>query len=158
LTPSNGSEESAMETNKDYKELLALFNAHSVDYMIIGAYALAFHGSPRYTGDLDIYLRPDHENAGRVLSSLDAFGFGGLDVAVDDLAVPGKVVQLGYPPVRIDLVTSITGVTWEDAAAGRVAGHYGNIPVTYLGKNEMIRNKRALGRKKDEADIEALGE
>lgn len=147
-----------METNKDYKELLALFNAHSVDYVIIGAYALAFHGSPRYTGDLDIYLRPDQENAGRVLSSLDAFGFGGLGVAVEDLAVPGKVVQLGYPPVRIDLVTSITGVTWEEAAAGRVAGHYGNIPVTYLGKNEMIRNKRALGRKKDEADIEALGE
>ena len=158
MTQWNGFGKSAMETSKDFSELLALFNAQGVDFIIVGAYALAHHGSPRYTGDLDILLRPDRENAARVLKALQAFGFGGLDVTVDDLASPDRVVQLGYPPVRIDLVTSLTGVTWEEAAAGRVTGRYGDVPVSYLGRNELIRNKRALGRKKDEADIEALGE
>ena len=147
-----------METIKDYRELLALFNAHEVDYLIVGAYALAHYGAPRYTGDLDVYLRPDRENAARALQALDAFGFGGLDVTVEDLAVPGKVVQLGYPPIRIDLVTSLTGITWREAASGKVKASYGAIPVSYIGRNELIRNKRALGRMKDLADVEALGE
>jgi len=146
-----------METKKDFKELLALFNAHEVDCLLVGAYALAYYGAPRYTGDLDIYVRPDRENAVRVLKALDAFGFGGLAVTIEDLAVPDKIVQLGYPPVRIILVTPHTGVTWDEAAAGRVKAAYGDVPVSYLGRNELIRNKRALGRKKDIADIEALG-
>jgi len=155
---SNGFGESDMETRRDFSELLTLFNANNVDYLIVGAYALAHHGSPRYTGDLDILLRPDRENAARVLKALTAFGFGGLDVTIDDLAAPDKVVQLGYPPVRVDFLTSLTGVTWEEAAAGRVKARYGDVPVSYIGRNELIRNKRALGRKKDEADIESLGE
>jgi hypothetical protein len=147
-----------METIKDYSELLALFNAQEVDYLIVGAYALAYYGAPRYTGDLDIYVRPDQNNAARVLRALDAFGFGGLDVTIEDLAVPNKVVQLGYPPVRIDLVTSLTGITWQEAASGRAKASYGAVPVFYIGRNELIRNKRILGRMKDLADVEALGE
>ena len=147
-----------METKRDYKELLALFNDHGVDYVIVGAFALAFHGAPRYTGDLDILVRPDGENASRIVTALAVFGFDSLGISREDLVGPDKVLQLGYPPVRIDLVTSLTGITWEEAAAGRVRAEYGDVPVAYLGKQELIRNKRALGRKKDEADLEALGE
>lgn len=141
----------------DFKELLALFNAHRVEYIIVGAYALACHGAPRFTGDLDVYVRPTVDNAHQILAALDAFGFGSLGLTVADILKPDMVIQLGVPPVRIDLLTSLSGLTWEEAWAGKVAGVYGNVPVWYLGRNEYIRNKRACGRKKDLADLEALG-
>ena len=147
-----------MEVQQDFRDLLALFNAHKVDYIIVGAHALAYHGAPRYTGDMDILVCPDLENAKRILSALDEFGFGSLGLKVEDFTVPDKVVQLGVAPVRLDLVTSLTGVSWEDVAAGRVGGSYGNLEVYYIGKKEFILNKRALGRKKDIADLEAIGE
>jgi len=147
-----------MEVQPDFRDLLALFNAHEVDYMIVGAYALAYHGAPRYTGDIDILVRPDSENAQRILHALDEFGFGSVHLTVEDFAVPDKVVQLGVPPVRVDIVTSITGVSWEEAAAGRQPGYYGDVAVYYIGRKQFIFNKRATGRKKDLADIEALGE
>ena len=144
-----------MEVQKDFRELLALFNGHKVDYIIVGAYALAYLGVPRYTGDLDILVRPD---ASRVLAALNEYGFGSLGLTVEDFSSTGKVVQLGVAPVRVDIVTSLTGITWEEAAAGRVEGDYGGVAVHYLGKAAFVRNKRALGRKKDLADIEAIGE
>lgn len=147
-----------MEVHPDYKELLALFNEHGVEYVIVGAYALAYHGAPRYTGDMDIYVQPTPENAARVLRALDAFGFGSLGLKPTDLQKPDQVVQLGVPPVRIDLITSLTGVSWEQACAGRVRGKFGDVEVFYLGRDQYTANKRALGRKKDLADLEALGE
>lgn len=147
-----------MEVQQDFRDLLALFNAHKVDYIIVGAHALAYHGAPRYTGDMDIFVRPDPNNARRILSALNEFGFGSLDVTVEDLALPDKVVQLGITPVRVDIMTSITGVSWEDAKAGRVSGTYGGLKVYYIGKKEFVLNKRAIGRKKDLADLEAVGE
>jgi hypothetical protein len=147
-----------MEIQLDFKDLLALFNAHKVDYIIVGAYALAFHGAPRYTGDMDIYVKPDLENARRILAALDEFGFGAVGLSPTDFEEPNKVIQLGVPPVRVDLVTSITGVTWDEAFLGKVEGKYGNVPVHFIGRDHFILNKRALGRKKDLADLEALGE
>ena len=147
-----------MEAQSDFKELLALFNEHKIEYLIVGAYALAYHGAPRYTGDMDILVRPDAENAQRIVAALEKFGFGSLGLTVKDFSEPGNVVQLGIAPVRIDIVTSITGVSWKEAAADGAAGIYGDVPVRYLGRFSFIRNKRALGRKKDLADIEALGE
>ncbi len=147
-----------MEVQKDFKELLELFNAREVDYVIIGAYALAFHGAPRYTGDLDILVKPDSDNAGRILRALEEFGFGDLDLSNDDLTLPGRVIQLGVAPVRIVIATSITGLTWKQVAANRVTGDYGDVPVYFIGKEDFIANKRALGRHRDLADIEALGE
>lgn len=147
-----------MEVQQDFRELLASFNAHNVDYMIVGAHALAYHGVPRYTGDMDILVRRDPENAGRILRALDEFGFGSLGLTAEDFTAPDKVVQLGVAPVRIDIVTSITGVSWAEAAAGAVEGNYGDVAVRYIGKKEFIVNKRVLGRKKDLADLEALGE
>jgi hypothetical protein len=127
-------------------------------YIIVGAHALAFHGAPRYTGDMDILARPDSENAQRILSALNEFGFGSLGLTVGDFTSLDKVVQLGVAPVRVDIVTSITGVSWEDAYAARVAGTYGGLEVYYIGRKQFILNKRAIGRKKDLADLEAIGE
>jgi len=146
-----------MEVQQDFRDLLALFNAHHVEYIIVGAHALAYHGAPRYTGDMDILVRPHPENAKRIMEALDEFGFGSLGLVAQDFTAPDRVTQLGVAPVRIDIVTSITGVSWEEAAAGRVQGSYGDVVVHFLGRQEFILNKRALGRKKDQADLEALG-
>jgi hypothetical protein len=147
-----------MEVQKDFRELLELFNAHKVEYLIVGGYALAFHGVPRYTGDIDIFVKPDTENALRILKALDEFGFGSLDLKEEDFRSPNKVVQLGYPPVRIDIITSISGLSWDEAYEELDKGKYGDVPVYYIGLNHYILNKRASGRKKDIADLEALGE
>ena len=147
-----------MEMQPDFKELLALFNAHHVEYMIVGGYALAFHGAPRFTGDLDVFVQPDPENAQRILAALETFGFASVGLTPGDFSHPDQVVQLGVPPVRIDLLTSLTGASWDEACAGRTAGRYGDVPVYYIGREQFIANKRATGRQKDLADLEMLGE
>ena len=147
-----------MDLQPDFKELLALFNARRVEYLIVGAYALAFHGAPRYTGDIDLLVRPTPENAKAILAALADFGFASLGLSEGDFLQSDRVIQLGVPPVRIDLLTSLTGLTWEEANAHRAAGQYGDVTVHFIGKTEYIRNKKATGRKKDEADIEALGD
>lgn len=147
-----------MEVQRDFKELLELFNAHKVDYVIIGAYALAFHGVPRYTGDMNILVKPDGDNARKILDALDEFGFGDLELSSDDLTLPGRLIQLGVSPVRIDIATSITGLTWDRVAKNKVSGDYDEVPVYFIGKKDFIANKKALGRHRDLADIEALGE
>lgn len=147
-----------MEIQKDFKELLELFNAHKVEYVIVGSYALAFHGAPRFTGDIDLLVKPDTGNAGKILVALKDFGFGSLNLCEEDFVHIGNVIQLGVPPVRIDIMTSLTGIDWEKAQAGKIVGNYGGVAVCFLGRNEFISNKRAVGRKKDLADIEALDE
>jgi hypothetical protein len=147
-----------MEVQKDFKELLELFNVHKVKYLIVGGYALAYHGAPRYTGDIDIFVQPERENALCILKALDEFGFGSIGLKEEDFQLPDKVVQLGYPPIRIDIITSISGVFWDQAYKGREKGEYGDVPVYFIGRKDYILNKRSSGRKKDLADIEALGE
>ena len=147
-----------MEVQPDFRDLLELFNKYKVDYIIVGAYALGFHGAPRYTGDLDVFVKPDPINAKRIMQALQEFGFGSVDLTSADFEEEGKVVQLGFPPVRVDIITSITGVSWEKARSGRVKGPFGDLKVHYLGRDDFIANKRALGRKKDLADLEAVGE
>ena len=147
-----------MEVQQDFRDLLELFNKNKVDYIIVGAYALGFHGAPRYTGDLDIFVRPDPVNAKSIMKALHEFGFGSVGLTEADFEEEGKVVQLGFPPVRIDLITSITGVSWEKARSGRMDGSFGDLMVHYIGREDFISNKRALGRKKDIADLEAVGE
>ena len=147
-----------METQPDFRELLVLFNARHVEYLIVGGYALAFHGAPRFTGALDLFVNPDAANAQRILTALEAFGFASVGLTPSDFERPDQVVQLSVPPVRIDLITSITGVSWDEAWAGRIAGRYGDIPVSYIGRAQCIANKRATGRTKDVADLEVLGE
>jgi len=147
-----------MEVQPDFKELLELLNAHKAEFIIVGAYALAFHGVPRFTGDIDIFVKPAPENAEKILAALEEFGFVSLNLTISDFQDPDKVVQLGIAPVRVDLITSLTAVSWQEAFSGKVQGTYGDVPVYYLGRKEFLSNKKALGRKKDLADIEALGE
>jgi hypothetical protein len=147
-----------MEVQPDFRNMLALLNKHGVEYVIVGSYALAHHGAPRNTGDIDLYVRPSPENAGRMVEALREFGFGSLGLAEADFIKPEQVIQLGRPPVRIDLLTSISGVSWEEADRGKAAGTYGEVPVSYLGRTQLTANKRSTGRAKDLADLEALGE
>lgn len=147
-----------MEVHPDFRDLLALLNEHEVEYLIVGGYALAFHGAPRFTGDIDVFVRPEPQNAKRILNALADFGFPFSDLSLDDFQSPDKVVQLGVPPVRVDLITSISGVSWEEAQAHKEPGLFGDVPVSYIGRTEFVANKRASARKKDLADLEALGE
>ena len=150
--------DSTMEVQSDFRDLLALFRKHDVDFILVGAYALAFHGVPRFTGDMDVFVRCDSDNGEKIIAALTDFGFGSLGLTAADFEKPEHVIQLGVAPIRIDLLTSISGVGWAEACAGREEGSYGDVPVAYLGRRELIANKRATGRKKDLADLEALGE
>ena len=141
---------------KDFEELFACLRHRNVKALIVGGYAVAFHGQPRFTKDIDVFIAPSPENAERLLAALTDFGFGGLGLSAGDFSTPGKIVQLGVAPNRVDLLTSIDGVTFEEAWSGRVPGHYGTQAVDYIGRAELIRNKRARGRPQDLLDLEGL--
>jgi Nucleotidyl transferase of unknown function (DUF2204) len=145
-----------MSLNADLKEFIGLLNSRGVDYVIVGAHSLAFHGRPRYTGDLDILVRPSPENAAKLVSLLRDFGFGKADFAESDFTAPERMIQLGRAPNRIDLLTSISGVPIDDAFKSRISTQLEGLPVFVLGKESLIRNKRTVGRPQDIADIESL--
>lgn len=147
-----------MEIYRDFQELLALFNAHNVEYVIVGGYAMAAHGVPRYTADIDLLVNPTPANAARIMAAVNAFGFGSIGLTEVDFCTPGRVVQLGRPPVRIDILTDIEGANWAQIDKGKIKGDYGGVPVWFIGRQEFIANKRAVGRRKDLGDLEALGE
>lgn len=147
-----------MGVPNDFKELLECFNANAVEYLVVGAFARAFHGAPRFTGDIDVLVNPTHENAARVIAALADFGFASLGLVPDDLAKPDQIIQLGVRPIRVDIMTSISGVSWEEAWESREQGLFEGIPAVFIGREQYIRNKRACGRHKDLGDIEALGE
>jgi hypothetical protein len=142
--------------NPDFAEMLRALSAEGVEYMLVGAYAMAAHGVPRATGDIDIWVRPSRENAGRVLRALDRFGAPRFDLTSGDLTRRGTVFQLGVPPRRIDLLTSIDGVTFDIAWRGRVRCRLGSVTVTVIGREALLRNKRATGRPKDRVDLRLL--
>ena len=158
MPPSTSSERSFSDVPSDFRELLECLNAHEIDYLVVGSYALAFHGAPRATGDIDLLVKPDPQNAQRILAALADFGFASLQLDPEDFQLPDKVVQLGVPPIRADLITSISGVPWEQAWDTREAGTIAGVPVHFLGRESYITNKRAAGRSKDLTDIAALGE
>jgi len=141
---------------KDLKEFIELLNARKVDFVIVGGHAVAFHGHPRYTGDLDFFVRPDETNARKILDAVTAFGFAALEISLEDLLRPNMVVQLGRVPNRIDLLTSISGVDFETAWTGKVAGHLGGVPVFFVGFDALVTNKEASGRDQDLADVRKL--
>lgn len=145
-----------MEIYPDFKELFEFFNAQSVEYVVVGGYALAHHGAVRATKDIDLYVRPTKANAERIVAALDAFGFSAIGLKAQDFERPEQIIQIGRPPVRVDIITSIEGVTWEQADAGKSQGDYGGEPVPFLGRAEFIANKKAVGRLQDLADVERL--
>ena len=145
-----------MRLSNDLREFLELLNSRAVDYVIVGAHSLAFHGRPRYTGDLDILVRPTPKNAGNLVAVLNQFGFEDSGFKESDFIEPEQMIQLGRPPNRIDLLTSISGVTTDDAFASRVPAELDGIPIFILSKDALIRNKRAVGRPQDLTDLETL--
>jgi hypothetical protein len=141
-----------------WRAFIELLNSNRVEYVIVGAVALAIHGLPRYTGDLDILVRNSGENAQRLESVLAAFGFTALGLKAADFIEPDRVIQLGVPPIRIDILTSITGIPFEEAWSERIQVDAEGIPVNFIGRQALVRNKRLTGRTQDKADLEALGE
>ena len=145
-----------MGLSKDWKEFLELLNSRGVDYVIVGAHSLALHGRPRYTGDLDILVRSTPENARLLVDLLNEFGFAESGFKEPDFLKAEQLIQLGRAPTRIDLLTSISGVSSDEAFASKVWAELDGIPVSVLGKDALIRNKRAVGRPQDLVDIDML--
>jgi len=145
-----------MLLNKDLREFVESLNSNKVEYLVVGAFAVAWHGYPRFTADLDILVRPNEGNAVRMLEVLRQFGFGSLGIDLGDLTASGQVIQLGVKPNRIDILTSVSGVSFEEAWADRTEGLLDGIPVVYIGRTALIRNKESTGRAKDRGDAEEL--
>ena len=145
-----------MDLAPDFDEFIGCLTAHGVEFLVVGAYALAHHGAPRFTGDLDVLVRPTIENATRLLAALGSFGFPVTELTPAAVADRRKMLQMGLPPVQIHVMSAISGVEWDDAWADRVNGPLGSHTVALLGRRTFILNKRAAGRPKDLADIDAL--
>jgi hypothetical protein len=145
-----------MLVNSDYSDMLSALNDAGAEYLVVGAYAMAAHGVPRATGDIDVWVKPSAENADRVWQALVAFGALRSGVSREDFATPGVVFQIGLPPHRIDLLTAIDGVDFDEAWSDRSSFDYGGVLTHVLSLPALLTNKRATGRTKDLADIEAL--
>ena len=144
----------------DFRDLLEALLRFQARFLVVGAHAMAVHGVPRATADLDVWVECSPSNARRVWDALAAFGapLADLRIAESDLSRPDMVAQLGLPPYRVDLLTGISGVTFEEAWEGRVVAEFSGLQVPYLGREALVQNKRATGRLRDLADLEALGE
>ena len=145
-----------MPLSKDLREFVELLNSNGVEYLVVGGFAVSYHGFARYTGDIDFLVRPSEENSQRVLAALAQFGFGSAGIQAEDIRSPDKVVQLGVPPNRIDIITSISGVNFDDAWESRTAGCLDGVATQFIGREALIRNKESTGRAKDLGDAEEL--
>ncbi|MSV29328.1 MAG: hypothetical protein EXQ52_11405 [Bryobacterales bacterium] len=145
-----------MPLSKGLREFIECLNSNEVEYLVVGALAVSWHGFPRCSGDIDFLLRPAPENAARVLRAIAQVGFGSLDISLADLTTPGRVIQLGCEPNRIDLMSSLRGVTFEGAWPERVSGRLDGVQVNFIGRAALLRNKDATGRPKDLIDAAEL--
>jgi len=144
--------------HKDFDEFLKLLNHHKVRYVIVGGYALSAHLLPRATKDLDILIEASENNAKKIVEALREFGFSLSNLETKELMSPEVIIQLGRPPVRIDVLTSITGVKWDEVWKNRKKWFFGKsqIPTYFIGKNQLIKNKMATGREQDLLDVKKL--
>jgi predicted nucleotidyltransferase len=145
-----------LRLNRDFRELLECFGARDVRFLVVGGHALAVHGHPRYTKDLDLWVWMDDSNAQLAVAALDDFGFGSLDLTPADFCTPDTVIQLGYPPNRVDLLTSPSGVDFETCWADRIDVEIDGLSVPFIGREGLIANKRAAGRPQDLLDVAEL--
>lgn len=142
-----------MNLPEDFKEFIELLNAHKVNYLIVGGYAVGFHSRPKFTNDLDIWVDNSPENAGKVLNVLKVFGFEELDIRIEDLTSPDRVIQLGYAPLRIDIMMSVSGLNFNEAYQNRVKGKYLGVEAHFASIDDILQNKKSSGRTKDLEDI-----
>jgi len=145
-----------MVLNKDFREFLRLLNANNGRYLVVGGYALAVHGYPRYTKDIDIWIWLDRNNAKNTLKALHDFGFAELALTEADLLTPGIVIQLGYPPSRIDILTQATGVEFDECYESRIELDIDDLKIPFIDIENLKKNKQATGRLQDLADLEKL--
>jgi hypothetical protein len=145
-----------MLIDRDFREFVESFLARDVRFLVVGGYALAAHGLPRATGDFDTWVWVDRANARRIVSALEDFGFGGIGITDDDFLERDRVVQLGYPPLRIDVITSIDGVEFNEAYDRRLTIEVDGLHLPVIGRDDLIANKRASGRPQDLADLQRL--
>jgi hypothetical protein len=145
-----------MNLEKDLREFIELLNALDVHYLVVGAFALAYHGHPRYTGDIDLFIERTAENADKLMQVIQKLGFGDLDLSVDDFLQEDQVIQLGISPNRIDLLTFLSGVSFQEAWTTREHGEIDGLNVPFISKEMFKRNKAASGRTRDLADLEQL--
>ena len=145
-----------VEINRDFLDLLSAFNAHDVRYLVVGGIAYSAHVEPRYTKDLDVWIDSTPDNALRAWNALAKFGAPLRDVTPQDLATPGVVYQVGVPPRRVDVLTSLLAVTFAEAWPQRLQTEYDGVPVSVIGRDDLIRNKRAVGRQRDKDDVRRL--
>jgi hypothetical protein len=145
-----------MELDRDFKEFLALLAANKVDYLIVGGYAVAFHGHPRYTGDIDIWVKPSEGNAAKLRKALDSFGFDAEPLTNLDFESETIAFHLGVPPVRIDILNRITGVKFDQCYANKVEIEMEGLRINYISYQDLLTNKKASGRLQDLSDLEKL--
>jgi hypothetical protein len=145
-----------MELNQDFKEFIELLNLNKVEYLVVGGYAVGFHGHPRYTGDIDFWIALSKENALKVIKCLREFGFGSLSIDVEDFMKDDLILQLGYEPNRIDILTSVTGLNFDDCYKEKVQAQFDDITVNFIDLRNLKINKSATGRAKDLGDLENL--
>ena len=145
-----------MNIHPDFEELLRLLEEHRVDYMIVGGYAVAYHGYPRFTKDIDVFFDPSEENISRLRNALIEFAFREEDLPREAFATKGNILTFGVAPTRVDLINDIDGVTFGEAAHNSVRGTYGNVETTFIGFDDLVRNKQSTPRMRDKADAEEL--
>jgi len=142
--------------NPDFKEFIQLLNSVKVHYLIVGGYAVALHGYPRYTKDLDIWIEMTSENASNIIKALEQFGFSSLKLSQEDFLIPDQVIQLGYPPSRIDILTTLPGIDFNECYPDRITELMDGVPVEFIDIENLKKNKKASGRYQDLADLENL--
>ncbi|MGB7874436.1 MAG: hypothetical protein WBL25_08625 [Anaerolineales bacterium] len=142
--------------NKDFKEFIQSLNDNNVRYLVVGGYAVALHGYPRYTKDMDIWVELTDKNASKIVKALNQFGFGSLDLQESDFTVPDQIIQLGYPPRRIDILTTLPGVEFSDCFPAHIAVDVEGVSVNFIDLENLKKNKKATGRHQDLADLENL--
>ena len=147
-----------MILNKDFREFVQLLNDHEVLYLVVGGYAVAFHGYPRYTKDIDLWIWSDKANLEKLLKALDAFGFGSLNLTLEDFLDPQQVIQLGYPPNRIDIMTDLEDIQFKECYASRNEIKIENTKIYFVDLDNLKKTKKATGRYQDLADLEQLSE
>jgi len=145
-----------MTLDKDFEDFVFLLNKYDVNYMIIGGYALAFHGRPRHTGDLDIWIDISEENAQKMFGVINEFGLASLGLQADDFLQKGIITQIGYPPLRIDILNEIDGVEFNDAYNNKLIIDIDGLPISYISLDDLIKNKQVSGRQRDLSDVSEL--
>ena len=140
----------------DFKEFIQLLNQHNAEYLVVGGYAVGYHGYPRYTGDLDIWLNPTESNAMKILKAIDDFGFASIGLTKTDLTKEVNIIQIGYPPLRIDLLTQIDGVSFDACNENKTIAIIDELAIPFISYGDLLKNKKASGRYRDLDDLENL--